>query len=58
MKMEVLMMILQLAIGLMMMGAFALGIALAFLALCIMFGHRAEEVEHEGKRLFRKNKKH
>lgn len=56
--MEILLMILELAIGLMMMGAFALCIALAFLALCIMFGHKAEEVEHEGNRLFKKNQKH
>ena len=54
--MEVLMMILQLAIGLMLMCVFVLSIALSVLALCIMVGHKAEEVEHEGKRLFRKNK--
>lgn len=56
--MEVLMMILQLAIGHMLMCVFVLSIALSVLALCIMVGHKAEEVEHEGNRLFKKNQKH
>lgn len=54
--MEILLIIFEIAMGLMMAGAFALALALAALALCIMIGHKADkEVKHEGDRLSEKD---